>query len=87
MLADNWSDMRDYNLRYQVNKPVRIILCGTKYGINPQYLNLAYITKGSVHTIEEDLDKLFELKNGATFILAGQTFVVSNGNIIPLAKT
>lgn len=86
MLADNWSDMRDYNLRYQVNKPVRIILCGTKQGINPQYLNLAYITKGSVHTIEEDLDKLFELKNGATFILAGQTFVVSNGNIVPLAK-
>lgn len=81
LIADNWSDMRDYNLRYQVNKPVRIILCGTKYGINPQYLNLAMITKGSIHTLEEDLDNLYKLSDGMKFMLGGQTFIVTNGRI------
>lgn len=86
LIADNWSDMRDYSLRFQVDRPVRIILCGTENGINPQYLNLAYITKGSVHTMEEDLSNLFKLSEGSKFSLGGETFVIRFGKIEKLTK-
>jgi len=82
MIVDNWSDMRDYRLRFQITKPVRVILCGTKNGINPQYLNLARQTKGSIHTMEEDLEHLYEIQEGETFMLGGQKYIVKQGRII-----
>lgn len=81
LIADNWSDMKDYNLRGRVTKPVHILLCGTDYGINLQYLNLAMETKGSVHTLNQDLDNLYKLNEGSTFTLNGQSFIVRNRRI------
>ncbi len=86
LIADNWSDMRDYNLRGRVLKPVHVILCGTNHGINLQYLNLALETKGSIHTMNEDLNKLFEMKEGATFTLNKETYVVRGHRIEKLLK-
>ncbi len=84
LVADNWSDMRDYSLLYLVKKPVRVILCGTEYGINPQYLNLAKATGGSVQTIKRDLLDLYKLNEGQSFDFNGQRFKVSAGRIIKL---
>lgn len=81
LIADNWSDMRDYALRYLIKKPVHIILCGTEHGINIQYLNLARETKGSVHTMKEDLDNLYKLGEGTNFKINGQEFVIRMGKI------
>lgn len=55
MIADNRSCMKDYCLCDLVDVPVRIVLCGTEGGINPQYVNLAYRTGGSIHTMESDI--------------------------------
>lgn len=55
LIADNNACIRDYILSDSINVPVKIILCGTQNGINPVYLNLAAKTKGSLHTIEEDI--------------------------------
>jgi hypothetical protein len=87
LIADNWSDMRDKSLQGLIKKPVRVILCGTDHGINPIYLNLAKRTKGSVHTMKEDLEDLFKLKEGQRFKLGGQEFVVRRGQIIKLDRT
>lgn len=57
LIADN-SCIRDYCLVNQISKPIKVILCGAKKGINPQYINLAYRTGGSIHTIEEDIEDL-----------------------------
>ena len=57
LIADN-SCIRDFCLVKRISKPIRIILCGTKNGINPQYINLAYRTGGSIHTIEDDIEDL-----------------------------
>ena len=57
LIADN-SCIRDYCLLNKISRPVRVIICGAKNGINPQYINLAYKTGGSIHTIEEDLEDL-----------------------------
>jgi hypothetical protein len=55
LIADNRSCIKDFCLTCKVNVPVRIILCGTAQGVNPAYVNLAYKTKGSLHTIENDI--------------------------------
>jgi hypothetical protein len=86
LVADNWSDMRDFSLRGLITKPVHILLCGTQHGINLQYLNLALDTKGSVHTLTEDLNKLFDLNEGSVFSLHGYSFIVRNHKIERLSK-
>ncbi len=55
LIADNNSCVRDFRLLKQLDASVRVILCGTEFGINPQYINLAYQTGGSLHTIENDI--------------------------------
>jgi len=61
LIADNNSCMRDFQLIANLDVKVNIIVCGAKYGINPQYINLAYLTGGSIHTIEEDITHLTRL--------------------------
>jgi hypothetical protein len=84
MIADNWSDMRDYALISEIKNPVRVIVCGTElYGIktpvNPQYLDLARRTGGSVHTMEEDIEDLAKKKEGEEITIAGEKFVLRGG--------
>ena len=55
LIADNNSCMRDFSLIANIGVKVNVIVCGTKHGINPQYINLAYLTGGSIHSIEEEL--------------------------------
>ena len=57
LIADN-SCIRDFCLIGRISKPVKVILCGAKKGINPQYINLAYRTGGSIYTIEDDIEDL-----------------------------
>lgn len=79
LIADNWANMRDYSLIEKVGKPVRIILCGTQFGINKQYIELARATNGSVHTIEQDITDLMTLKEGQEIKIGKQTFKITNG--------
>ena len=58
LIADNNSCMRDFSLVANLDVKVNIIVCGARYGINPQYINLAYLTGGSIHTIEDDIQHL-----------------------------
>lgn len=79
MISDNWASPRDLKLVSKINKPVRIILCGTEEGINVDYLNLARATGGSVHTIEEDLYNLLEINEGEEVKIGNEVFVIRNG--------
>jgi hypothetical protein len=81
MVADNWANMRDFNLIASLKKPVHIILCGASTEPNLQYIELAYKTKGSIHTIEEDLSELFKKGEGQTFDIMGYRYKVSSGKI------
>ena len=82
LIADNNSPVRDIALSTKVNKPIKIILCGSQSGINPQFLDLAIDTKGSIHTIEEDLQNLVELSEGQVLKIGKQTFKVVNGKMV-----
>mgnify|MGYP003411713808 FL=1 len=75
LIADNNSCMRDYCLVKDVKVPVKVVLCGTYSGINPQYINLAYKTKGSIHTIEDDISDFYNRTNtDATFMIDGSEY-------------
>lgn len=80
LLADD-SDIRDMKLLKRLRKPVHIILCGTKRGINQQYLQLALHTKGSIHTYYNDVD-MKTLKDGDEFELDNDIFAFRNGHFI-----
>ncbi len=80
LIADNWAPARDISLLSKIKIPVHIILCGVTSGmkINADYLNIAYKTRGSLHTIEEDIYFLIQNKNNEFFI-NGNLYKIKNG--------
>lgn len=80
MIADNWAPIKDKVLWKNLTKPVRIVVCGaTQFNVNIDYLNLARITKGSVHLMESDLYNLSGLKEGEILKVGKNSFIVKNG--------
>lgn len=82
LIADNNSPIRDISLATNIEKPIKIILCGSNSGINTQFLDLAIATKGSIHTIEEDIQNLVDLAEGEIIKIGKQTFKVVNGKLV-----
>lgn len=66
LIADNNACVRDMALLDQIDRPVRVILCGyNKHrGVNPQYVEIAEATGGSIHTIEEDIEDMTVERDG-----------------------
>ncbi len=60
LIADNSACVRDISLAKEIDRPVRVILCGYKpeEGVNPDYVYLAKITGGGIYTLEDDLEQL-----------------------------
>ncbi|HYG16705.1 MAG TPA: hypothetical protein VEC12_13195 [Bacteroidia bacterium] len=87
MIADNWADMKDFKLAKQVKKPVHVILCGVgSYPLNPQYLELARMTKGSVHTLESDITVLSKMNNGQTVDIDKYRYLLKSGKFTPIMR-
>ena len=80
MVADNWANMRDTALINQVKLPVKVVLCGTLSNINTQYIDLAYRTKGSIHTIEEDIVDLRKITEGKVIIINKKRYRLIKGS-------
>lgn len=75
--------MRDFELIKNLKKPVKVILCGMPKKINTEYIDLAYQTKGSIHTIEEDIkDILLEIKEGEIIEINHQKFKLKDGEFV-----
>ena len=60
LIADNQACVRDMELLQYIDEPIRVIICGysKKRGINPQYIEIAEKTGGSLHTIEADIENI-----------------------------
>jgi hypothetical protein len=76
MLADNYAFPRDVELLKKYSGNLKIILCGTNYGINPAYLDLAREYGFSVHTMSSDLKRLYDLHEGAILEIDGFTYKI-----------
>ena len=81
MIADNYANVKDIALLARVNRPVRVIVCGADKGINTDYLNIARVTGGSIHTIESDLTNLVKLNEGEIFTFKSQKYKIDKGKV------
>jgi hypothetical protein len=75
---------RDLSLVEKVKRPVHIILCGARGGVNPDYLFIARQTGGSVHTLTDDITGLDKLVDGDVVKVGFQNFLLHNEHFIPL---
>jgi hypothetical protein len=83
MVVDNDSPVKDIELLKDFHYPVHIILCGASHGvINPDYLLIAWKTKGTIHTIEEDITRISKLMEGEEITINGYTYVINGGKFI-----
>jgi hypothetical protein len=83
LIADNWAKVRDIKLLTKIKVPVHVILCGVFEGmeISEEYLNIAYKTKGTVHTIEQDISNLMKQSTNKKFSINGVDYIIKNGSI------
>lgn len=86
LVADNMSYARDMILIGKVKIPIRIILCGTSRFVNEQYLDMAYRTGGSVHTIEEDIMNLSDMIEGKMITIGGYQYRFTKGRFFRMPK-
>lgn len=88
LIADNWSNVRDIELLEELNVPVKIIICGSRSTIvNLQYIELAYKTGGSIHTIEQDITNLMKLSAGKSIEIGGMHYIIKNGKFEVFHRT
>ncbi|AFM02561.1 hypothetical protein Fleli_0050 [Bernardetia litoralis DSM 6794] len=86
LVADNMSYARDMILIEKIGVPIRIILCGTSRFVNEQYLNIAYLTGGSVHTIEEEINDLSDMIEGKMITVSGYQYRFTKGRFFRMPK-
>jgi len=65
-IADNYSDVSDLEKLKDLTVPVHVLLTQSNYGVNENYLEIAYQSGGSIHTTDVDIkaEQLKNLKNG-----------------------
>jgi hypothetical protein len=86
MIADNNAPVKDISLLKNFSSPVHIILCGVDDEIMPDYLNIARKTKGSIHTMEEDLTRLAAMSEGQEIKIGRNIYRIMGGEFIKVSK-
>lgn len=90
LIADNVSPVRDIEMVKGVNKPVKIIVCGTtldtEIALQPDYFTIAKKTGGSIHTIEDDLIRLNNIKAGRWIKIGDTYYKYRNKTFKPTGK-
>ncbi len=86
MLADNWVPVKDMELLPEVKVPVRVILCGNRRSLHPDYLTVAFKTKGSVHWGDKDLNELYKMKDGETLDYNNTIYKLTNGVFVVMPR-
>ena len=66
MIADNSSEVKDMRSLDKIKKKVHVILCGETYQKNyafqSDFVEIAKKTKGSIHTVEDDIENVSKVK-------------------------
>jgi hypothetical protein len=87
MIADNWENPCDmFLLAYLKSKGVKIhvVICGVTNRLNTAYLDIAFATGGSVHTMEEDLTMVSNIGDGRIIELGDLKFKMIGGSFVQL---
>ncbi|MCP4438775.1 MAG: hypothetical protein GY810_07505 [Aureispira sp.] len=79
LIVDGNSEMRDYELHKEIDRPIHVISCPQWAKVHPQYLNLVYQTKGVLHTRYQDYENIHEVKDGGTIKIGVQKYLLKDG--------
>jgi hypothetical protein len=84
LIADNKAPIRDMNMMKRLKKPVKIIVCGLNdtEAIAPDFLSIAFRTKGSIHTVHDDVKDLGKLIEGAEITIEQLKYKVENCSLV-----
>lgn len=81
-IADNYATPRDLALLSKVTKPVSIIICSARGGVNTDFLNIARRLKASLHTLSTDLPDVYKAKDGERISVDGRQYELINGKFV-----
>lgn len=86
MIADSYAPISDIKLCKHIQKPIHTILCGYQSGniVEPDYISLSWSSRGSIHTIEQDIETIAKTMDGQIITLYGRKYKLLNGRFIPL---
>lgn len=87
MIVDNNASVKDITLLSKFNRPVHVILCGAYSGrILEDYLQIAWKTKGTIHTMEHDLTELAKMAEGETIKVNNITYKIMGGQFVRITE-
>lgn len=83
-IADNYSDVSDLEKLKDLHVPVHVVLTQSDYGINENYLEIAYRSGGSIHTMNVDIEaqQLKALKNGDLISIGQFSYTFYKGKFL-----
>lgn len=88
MIVDNNAPVKDIELLKNFSKPVHIVLCGSQHGeVLLDYLLIAWKTKGTIHTMEQDLTKIASMSEGESIVVEGVTYKIMGGAFVRITKS
>jgi hypothetical protein len=80
MIADNFASVKDMALLGELKKPVHIVVCGGNgEQVHSDYLSIAAVTGGSVHTVQLDMDLKGKAVEGFVLNVMGRAYIFSDG--------
>jgi hypothetical protein len=80
LIADAWAPVRDIGLANQITKPVHVMACGS-CAPHPDYVHIAFVTKGTLHIDDADVVDLSPLQFGKPITIRGRSYIVDNGRV------
>ena len=86
-IVDNHAPVKDISLLSKFNQPVHIILCGAIDGwVLEDYLLIAWKTKGSIHTIEQDITNIAKMSEGQEIKIGKFNYRIMGGEFVRITK-
>lgn len=80
MIADNFASVKDLELLEKVKIPVQIVVCGGNgEQVRSDYLSIAAVTGGAVHTSKMDLELKGEVVEGQTLVVGERKYLFEKG--------
>lgn len=86
LVADNNCSVKDIELLDRLKIPVHVIVCGSEERLGADYLQIAYQTKGSIHTIEEDIENIASMKEGSVIKIGDRKYKLRKGSFHVINK-
>lgn len=86
LIADSWAPVKDIQLVNKIRKPINIIICGNDLGPHPDYVYIAYATKGRLCFMDKDVTDFSALANNEVQNIKGTNYILKDGKVVYAVK-